>query len=114
MLVLLLNNYAVHVLQVLDWAGLLLNAHYTQLVITPEAHELLVSCHKIVAQQVNEHQSWSFLPRYNRLHLCYSVSTRENVDLEGSKLTFCSTSKVLFILIFFFQQTGNTTSKFLI
>ncbi|CAH3036974.1 unnamed protein product [Porites lobata] len=38
--------------QVLDWAGLLLNAHYTQLVITPEAHELLVSCHKIVAQQI--------------------------------------------------------------
>jgi len=38
--------------QVLDWAGLLLNAHYTQLVLMPEAHELLVSCHKLVAQQV--------------------------------------------------------------
>lgn len=36
----------------LDWAGLLLNAHYTQLVLMPEAHELLVSCHKLVAQQV--------------------------------------------------------------
>jgi len=38
--------------QVLDWVGLLLNAHYTQLVITPEAHELLVSCHKTVSQQI--------------------------------------------------------------
>ena len=54
-----------------------------------------------------------FLSRYNRPHLCYSISTRENVSLEGSKLTFCSTSKVL-LQMFFFQQTGKTTSKFLI
>lgn len=38
--------------QVLDWAGLLLNAHYTQLVLMPEAQEVLVSCHQLVAQQV--------------------------------------------------------------
>lgn len=38
----------------LDWTGLVLNAHYTQLVLMPEAHELLVSCHKLVAQQVQD------------------------------------------------------------
>ncbi|PFX22605.1 Nucleolar protein 11 [Stylophora pistillata] len=37
---------------VLDWAGLLLNAHYTQMVLMPEAQEVLVSCHQLVAQQV--------------------------------------------------------------
>ena len=47
--------------QVLDWAGLVLNAHYTQLVITPEAHELLVSCHKTVSQQVRDYQTASIL-----------------------------------------------------
>ena len=53
----------------LDWAGLLLNAHYTQLVLVPEAHELLVSCHKLVAQQVQG----SFL---------YAVSMSLSMKLE--------------------------------
>ena len=39
-------------LQVLDWASLLLNAHYTQLVLMPEAHEMLVSFHQVVEEQV--------------------------------------------------------------
>ncbi|KAL9956851.1 hypothetical protein ACROYT_G038396 [Oculina patagonica] len=56
--------------QVLDWAGLLLNAHYTQLVLVPEAHELLVSCHKLVAQQVRTYDKLrtldSFLEHFKK------------------------------------------------
>ncbi|XP_074605862.1 nucleolar protein 11-like [Acropora palmata] len=38
--------------QILDWAGLLLNAHFSELVIQPEAHELLARCRKTVTQQI--------------------------------------------------------------
>lgn len=56
--------------QVLDWAGLLLNAHYTQLVLIPEAHEVLVSCHQLVAKQVRTYDKLrsveSFLDHFRR------------------------------------------------
>ncbi|XP_068762651.1 nucleolar protein 11-like [Montipora capricornis] len=42
--------------QVLDWAGLVLNAHFSQLVISPEAHKLLVRYHSVVSQQVRTYE----------------------------------------------------------
>ena len=39
--------------QVLDWAAMTLNAHFTQLILIPEAQSLLVNLHKVIAEQVS-------------------------------------------------------------
>lgn len=50
--------------QILDWAALLLNAHFTQLIILPEAQTLLVDLHQVVAQQVNAYEDLEKLEGY--------------------------------------------------
>ncbi|CAB4034285.1 Hypothetical predicted protein, partial [Paramuricea clavata] len=42
--------------QVLDWAALTLNAHFTQLILIPEAQTLLVNLHKVIAEQITTHE----------------------------------------------------------
>ena len=40
--------------QVLDWAALTLNSHFTKLIFVPEAQTLLVNLHKVIAEQVSK------------------------------------------------------------
>ena len=39
---------------VLDWTGLLLDVHFTQLAMVPEARQLLTSLHSRVSKQVGD------------------------------------------------------------
>ena len=59
---------------------------------------------KITRIEVEAYQEVSLYLHVLTLHMCCS--------LQGSKLTFQCTCKVLLERFFFYQQTGETTSKF--
>ena len=50
--------------QILDWAALTLNAHFTQLILMPETQTLLVNMHKVIAQQIATDEHYQQLNGY--------------------------------------------------
>ncbi|XP_028395317.1 nucleolar protein 11-like isoform X2 [Dendronephthya gigantea] len=57
-------NHKLSYAQVLDWAALTLNAHFTELILIPEAQTLLVNLHKVVAEQITTYNLLGELDGY--------------------------------------------------